>query len=513
MNTLSYLKKFSSLFRKVKTPAEEAPASDSEGWVSWDSHPWKHPWLSTKNLRRIKSFSEEFLDREKLASHNLETGLNVGFCGNMANSLYMRARPLRNSGLQCSIWLHSQDHYPMSHPAWEESSLSLSEEQQVFDIATLSENGLELSLVDNVFQLKEDPHWAANLTRSDGWIRDGDIDRFSPYFTQLPTLRALQKYDVLWGATHGAYLAYLANRPYVVTQTGGDLWFEAARNDTLGRLMREAFGRSRIILASNPWTFAHARRYGFENLVYLPLTFDESLYSPGLGQARNEWLESGGSFFVLSSSRLDERNKGTSIGIEGFAEFAATYPQARLVLIGWGANSTNMKNLADKLGIGDKLIMLPLAAKGKLRDYLRSADVFLDQFVLGYYGSACLEALACGLPVIGRVETEQYEALCETGAPPIMNANTPESVARHLKALITDQQYKNRLHEESRDWAVRNHGAKRWEKEIKAVLSATAAKFPADFDGSPLRENLSPAEIDYHLQGLASAPPFPSYGW
>ncbi len=503
------------LFRLLKERFRRVDNRRNEegGWVSWDTHPWRHPWLATENLRRMKAYSQEFLEREKLALNHVDpTRLQVGFCGNMANSLYLRARALRTAGVKCHIYLHPYDQYVMGHPVWEESDLTLNSEK--LTLAELATSGIDLQGVPDVHQFAVVNDWKPSYEAARGnWLREADISAYEPYLAYVKTLIALQDMDVLWGASNGVYFAYLANRPYVASQTGGDIWFEASRDDMLGRLVRASFAGARVFLASNPWTFAHARRYGFHHVIYLPLTLDETLYTVGEGSARREWESSGGSFFVLSSSRLDERNKGSSVGIEGFARFAGNHPGARLVLIGWGTGSKETKTLIERLDIADKVIYLPVSAKGRIRDYLRSADAFLDQFVLGYFGSAGLEALACGLPVIGRIETEQYDALCETGAPPIMNASAPEEVAAHLRLLASNPERHRQVRAASRQWFEGNHSSRRWLKEYMGVLASTATGVAANFTGTPLLEELLPEEQTYHAEGLKVAPPFPSYGW
>lgn len=504
-----------NLFKKLQRKLVQFIDSNRKesGWVSWDPHPWRHPWLTSENLRRMRQFSKEFLEHEKRALNYTDpTKLNAGFCGNMANSLYMRARPLCRVGINSHIFLHPFEEDIMGHPAWEEIDLTLDVEQLSLD--ELSIRGYSKQSIADIHQFDVVADWKSSYDLCKGnWLRESDTSDYGEYLSYMKTLIALQEMDVTWGASHGVYLSYLANRPYVVSQTGGDIWFEASRNDMLGHLVRKSFASARVFLASNPWSFAHARRYGFRNVVYLPLTLDESLYIDGTGNSRLEWEARGGSFFVLSSSRLDERNKGSSIGIEGFASFSRNCPGARLVLIGWGREVKQTKALIEKLGISDKVIYLPISSKGRIRDYLRSADVFLDQFVLGYYGSAGLEAMACGLPVIGRIEKEQYDAICETGAPPILNSATSEEVAMNLNFLSVEQTQHQLIRQATRKWFLDNQSSQRWLKETMGILVSTAGGLATDFTHSPLQDTLSLAEERYLEEGLKVAPTYPNYGW
>lgn len=506
---------FAAMRRKISLREQRqnrSPVESNDTWHSWDLHPRKHPWLTTSNLQEMKQFSTTFIEHEKKMLRDVDPrNLKIGFVGNIANCMYVRSSAFREVGFSIDLFLHPQDRYIMSQPCWEEFDGTLP--PGVHSIDDCNEQGIRLPDVDSVYQFDEDHDWREKLKAGEAsFIRPSDVDDFPSYLSNLPTLQALQKMDVLWG-TQNAYLGYLANKPYVVSQSGADIWLEASRGDELGRVQRKAFASARIFLISNPWSFAHARRFGFDHLVYLPKVLNEKVYCPGYSETRMQWAqESGGNFFVLTSSRQDEIIKGSSIGIRGFAEFAKTHPGARLVMIGWGKDIEQSFAPLDELGIRDKLILLPISGKKRLREFLKSADVFMDQFVLGYYGSAGMEAMACGLPVIGRVEIEQYEALCETGAPPIHNVNSIEGVANALTLLANDNEVLCTSSKAHRDWFVLNHGAEYWHDAYTAVLAATSAGLSTDFSASPLTLPLSQEENEYHASGLAHAPIYPSYG-
>lgn len=485
---------------------------DGAGWHSWDPHPWKHPWLTAENLRAVKNFSRNFLDRERANTETCDCSkYRFAAVGNIANNLYVRVVALRRAGLRTSVFLHPQDRFAMGYPQWEEFDGAILDGETNFDL--LRARGTAFPDVDDIHQIDECIDWYSRLSNFVGFIRITDLRDYLPYMSFMSTMRALQSYDAIL-TTQAPYLAYLANRPYVACQFGGDIWFEAARGDTLGQLMRKSFASARIFLVSNPWSFAHARRYGFRHMIYLPLILDETVYCPGRGSSRSDWIaKSGGDFFVLMTSRLDEKYKGSSIALEGFARFAYRYPGARLVVIGWGRDQVENQKRVDELGLGDRVIWLPLSGKARLRDYLRSADCLIDQFVLGYFGGTGLEAMACGLPVIGRLERQQYEALCDTGAPPVLQAETPGEVAAWLDNLANDADTRRCLAAEHRQWFMDNHSAQRWLPDYCAVLVATARKLRASFRGTPLRKELSMEEHQYHQDGLNAAPPFPQYRW
>lgn len=482
-------------------------------WHSWDPHPWKHPWLTRANLSRMRTYSRDVLARERAVLERTDPKkLRIGFCGNIANAGYFRGLPLRKAGYDVSIYLHPHDDFVMSQPAWEEYDGTVPE--GVLTLDALHKAGGALPRVEKVFMLPLVEDWKAEYSRSGSrFLRPRDLKEHQSYLFYMQTLIAMQEMDVLWG-TQVPYLAYLANRPYVASQMGGELWFEAARNDQLGAIMRKSFKHARLILASNPWTFAAARRFGLTQTIYLPIMIDQEVYSPGPGKDRAEWeAKTGGRFFVLTSSRMDERTKGFSIGIEGFAAFSRECPEARLVLFDWGNDRGHFERKLSEIGLQDRVLRLPPAGKGRVRDALRCCDAVIDQFVVGYYGGGGFEAMACGLPVIGRYELGQYDALCETGAPPVLNANAAADVTNHLRRLYADASLRREIGARTRQWFVDNHGSERRRDDYLAVLAATALSTPLDLRDTPLHERLGRDERAYQMRCWINAPTYPNYGY
>jgi len=488
---------------------EEPVEAFADRWRSFDRHPWKHPWLTRSNLQSMREFSR--IIRAKAAEAAGRAGerkLSIGFVGNTANNLYMRAVPLRRRGLDIEVVLHPADLYVMSNPAWEEYDGELRESPA--DIRELCRHGVPLPEVDSIWR-GEIPGRTPSYDEVARFMTRDEYVLFGIYGCYFETFERLSAKDVLLTA-QSAYLAMLSRRPYLATQIGGDIWYDCSRDDVHGYIQRCAFHAANAFLVTNPWSYAHARRYHMSHFINLPLMMDQTVYTPGRSEFREAWREqAGGDFFVLHTARLDDIYKGSMIGLRGFMEFARQHPGARLVVLGWGVDKD--KHLAElkKMGIGDRLLLLPLAGKRRLIRYLQAADCLIDQFILGYYGATGLEAMACGLPVIMRLEHEQYDAMCETGAPPVLNAATSDAVTRHLLDLSAHPEHRQVLANAHRAWFEANHGDERWATEYKNLLTATAAGYRFDFSESPLRRPLSSAERQYHAEQLASAPAFPNY--
>jgi glycosyltransferase involved in cell wall biosynthesis len=482
-----------------------------DAWHSFDATPWLHPWLTRANLRAMREASAGWrAEARRVVERADRVPNNFGFVGNMANVMAMPARYLVRKGVGIEVFRLYGDQSIFSDARWEEYDGVLGEGISYTRVDSSFLDGVQTSFPFSSFDATGE--WAT-MRASDvpSYARDLDFRRWPQYFCNLQAFDRLQAFDALFAA-QGPYVAYLSGRPYAATTTGGDIWLECSRDDALGRLQRTAFAQAGCVLVTTPWLFAHARRYGFNNFLYLPFIIDEQVYAPGPPELRAQWhATSGGDFFVLSTARADDYYKGPQIGLRGFAEFSRKFAGARLVVTVWGNNIEAVKKTSTELGISDRVLFMPVAGKRRLIKYLRSADCLLDQFVVGYYGATALEAAACGVPVIMRLEQAQYEALFEGGAPPFVNAVNSTEVANALEFVALDPERRHKLSADHRDWFLRNHGGDRWGADYVAVLGALALGHRFSFIESPLAADLSPTEILYHSEQLASAPTFPNY--
>jgi hypothetical protein len=97
---------------------------------------------------------------------------------------------------------------------------------------------------------------------------------------------------------------------------------------------------------------------------------------------------------------------------------------------------------------------------------VRDADIFLDQFVLGAYGMAALEAMALGKPVLCYIKPSmaaQYPADL-----PIVNA-TQESLTDIIAELLADGVRRHEIGLRSRAYVEKYHDAIKIAGELKGI--------------------------------------------
>lgn len=113
---------------------------------------------------------------------------------------------------------------------------------------------------------------------------------------------------------------------------------------------------------------------------------------------RNEY-NFGNSFVFLTVSRLVNW-KRVDRAINGFSKLIKLYPNSKLVIIGDGAELDNLKELADKTKVLDKVDFLGAKPQSEIYNYMIASDVFLSLYDLSNVGNPLMEAMMCKKPII-----------------------------------------------------------------------------------------------------------------
>jgi glycosyltransferase involved in cell wall biosynthesis len=437
----------------------------------------------------------------------------------MAQNMYKWARMVQSAGWLVGLFPHPLDHSALNTPEWED-----------FD-------GSYLDIMDGNGFLKAYPHpqlavpchrvamdgaefYQAYQFRNsnDKWeklkwlrfkknaptVRDGELMEFEGFYPYFRWAEALSHYDVIYAAG-SPFSAYASGKPYCAFSVGGDLQFDCGRADDLGKAMRLAFQKARFLMVSNPHTLGHSRRFGLTNGVYLPYPMDDTRYCPGEGLARQEWERCfGKGVYVLTTSRLDSSVKGHGDAFfQMLVHLVKQRPEFRFIFLAWGHGAVSFQEKIERLGLQDRLIVLPPVGKRRLIDYYRSCDIVLDHFVYGYYGATALEAAAIGKPVIMRLRTEQYAPLYAGDVAPVINAASPDEVQAALVSLLDNPTVRLEQGEAMRKWLVRNHGEARTVPLMLALLKVAADRVPLPprLD-NPLLDSETEEEKVYHTACL-----------
>lgn len=104
----------------------------------------------------------------------------------------------------------------------------------------------------------------------------------------------------------------------------------------------------------------------------------------------------------------------------------------------------------------------------EMRELVRTADIVLDQFATGAYGTFAVEAMAAGRPVVAFLNEEMHARF---GAhPPMVNA-TPGSLRKAIESLLDDRERAVRVGAASVEYAREFHDGRRTASVFEDFLS------------------------------------------
>jgi phosphatidylinositol alpha-1,6-mannosyltransferase len=253
------------------------------------------------------------------------------------------------------------------------------------------------------------------------------------------------------GALAAAGYLRLRPAPSLLTLQDGD--GEEYVRGYLGPLFRfyphlhRAFGHVHAI--SNDLA-RRAVRYGADprTLSVIPNGCDpEGLRSAAAGAGPDDLrrrLGLEGARVVMSVSRLVPKN-GLDRLLEALPALRTRFPEAVVVLVGDGEERARLERLADSRGVRANVRFVGAVAPEEVGRYLLAADVFVRPSLTEGLGSAFLEAMACGLPVVGSRAGGIPDFLVDGETGLFCDPDRPDTIAAAIARLLGDPDLAARL--------------------------------------------------------------------
>ena len=176
---------------------------------------------------------------------------------------------------------------------------------------------------------------------------------------------------------------------------------EAARNCAQGvgrrmRVRKRCLKKARAVLVCNRETRARMPRKFRDKVQYFPVN---GVAAADFVDAGPRPPKDGEPFKVLTAGRL-HRLKGFSLAVEAFGAFAENHPASEMVIIGAGPEAKRIRGLISRLGLQEKVRILPWLSRREVLAHMRSSDVFLFPSFRDGGGAVVVEAMGSGVPVV-----------------------------------------------------------------------------------------------------------------
>ena len=133
-------------------------------------------------------------------------------------------------------------------------------------------------------------------------------------------------------------------------------------------------------------------------LINLPFATNIDFFVPIPAEQKDQYA-----IHFISSGRLDNSHKAYDIAIEAFERLKKQFPQYNFhySLAGDGPDKNKLESLIKAKGLQKEVSLLGWLEAVDLLPFYQSGDVFLHPSHFDPFPNAVLEAMACGLPVIG----------------------------------------------------------------------------------------------------------------
>lgn len=246
--------------------------------------------------------------------------------------------------------------------------------------------------------------------------------------------------------THGADLLrnHAGTEPYLEAATPG---------------LRHALSQTRWLVAMCDQAADCYRSFGArpEQIVRIPNGVEVGRFQaptdPGVGMRPGV---PSGAPLILTVARNDPQ-KNLRLGLEAFARIHRQLPEARYALVGRGAGA--LREAANGLGIGDRVILIERAVGDELVAWYRRAGVYLATSQWEFSPLVILEALAAGVPQVA-VDIPGHRELIVDGVTGRLMSFDPEALAAAAVELLSGPEMLARFGEASRaraqayDWGT-----------------------------------------------------------
>jgi len=194
---------------------------------------------------------------------------------------------------------------------------------------------------------------------------------------------------------------------------------------------------------------------------------------------------------LFTARRLVART-GVEELVEAMALVAPGHPDVRLLVAGTGCLEARLRQRIAELRLGDQVRLLGYVNDDTLVAHYQAADLFvLPTTALEGFGIATIEALACGLPVLGTSVGATPEILNRVDPALVVREATPRALADALRSLLAAPETLESLRPRCREVAVSEyswgHIAARLEQTFQEAVSRPAEAGAVPWPSAPAR--------------------------
>lgn len=141
---------------------------------------------------------------------------------------------------------------------------------------------------------------------------------------------------------------------------------------------------------------------------------------------------------LLTVGRLSdgERYKGFDEVIEMLPDLAREHPDLAYVIVGDGDDRPRLEQKAKALSVSERVVFTGFVSEEEKKELYALADAFVMPGRKEGFGIVYLEAMACGVPVIGSLLDGSREALCDGRLGQLVDPREPQQLVYAIRKAL-----------------------------------------------------------------------------
>jgi L-malate glycosyltransferase len=240
------------------------------------------------------------------------------------------------------------------------------------------------------------------------------------------------------GLTGGA-IARRHKVPHVLTVIGGDIydpskWYSPHHSFPAGRAARWALQHADSHVGISTDIVQRTREYfGFNSPIeVIPLGIAKPEFRPATHEALGM---SASRRYCVAVGRLVRRKDYPTL----LQAFRGLEEDTSLLILGDGPERDNLRRMAQRLGIGDRVELRGFVSEEQKFQILSNSDLFALVSLHEGFGVVYLEAMYCGLPIIAADEGGQVDLLADGESGRLVPVGDVATLEQALRKLLQDK--------------------------------------------------------------------------
>ena len=272
------------------------------------------------------------------------------------------------------------------------------------------------------------------------------FDKYLLPFLGLIKAKQLEKknnYNLTWSimASFGGFLGLFFKKKYpnkkwlLTLQEGDEPEYILKRVGIFKKWFYQIFQKADYFQAISSFLSNWAIGNGIKTGEIIPNGVDLEIFKS------KERIKNENEKIILTVSRLVKKN-----GINDLIE-AGEYLDFpfKILIIGVGSDEEKLKELVKNKGLEDKVMFKGQVEYDELPKYYAIADVFVRPSLSEGLGNVFLEAMACGLPVIGTEVGGIPDFLIDRQTGLFCQVNNPKDIADRIKEILENDDLRKTL--------------------------------------------------------------------